>query len=121
MAVTGTAVIRFKTIPAGYDAHSLRIVIGGAGEGNQGNQSLMDPSRSPVYGEAGIASTMTQAFPNNGVIVTRVPYTFPDANTLANAPQRTKEELARFVEKNWIEVLINNVVQTALQVRTMTP
>lgn len=125
MAVTGTAEVMFATLfptmMAGVSQATMRVVIRGAGDASQGNQVYQDKSKAPHYGEAGLVANSIVAYPSNGIVVTRVPYTFESANVLANAPYSVKEELARFVERGVVVVVIGGVVQTALQIRTLTP
>lgn len=111
--------IRFKDPqPAGSPiTQRSRIVLRGANRASPGNMTIMDKSKQTQYGEAGMVTAAPSDFVTNGITITAYPYTFPEEATLRAVSFSVKEELARMVERGYIEVLLAAVIQTAAQVR----
>lgn len=115
-------VVRFKDpqpVGSPIDPLRSRIVIRGADRGSPGNMSIQDKSLQSQYGEAGLVTAAPSDFVTNGITITRIPYTFPDQATVKAASFSVKEEIARLVERGYIEVLIAGAIQTAAQIRAL--
>lgn len=79
--------------------------------------AIQDKSKQSVYGEGGLAAAAPSDFVNNGITINSFGYTWPDEATVHAVSFSVKEELARLVERGYIEVLLAAVIQTAAQVR----
>ncbi len=106
-------------LPGGLDPRTTRFVAGGASRNDPGNSVIMDHDQTIVT-KSVMGANVPIDFPVNGITISRAPVYIADNITLTSAAQRTKEDLANFVEKGYVVVaLVGTGPLTAAQIRAL--